>query len=55
MKNLPTYLKEHFTSYSFGVYPIENDTAVAIVIVANKYSPNNFWYSSVAYRPFTTS
>jgi capping protein alpha len=26
------------------VYPTENDSAVAILLVANRYSPNNFWY-----------
>jgi capping protein (actin filament) muscle Z-line, alpha len=26
-----------------GVYPVESDSAVAILLVANKYSPQNFW------------
>lgn len=34
---------EHFPSYTIGVYPAENDTAVSLVLVANKYSPQNFW------------
>lgn len=25
------------------MYPTENDSAVAILLVANRYSPNNFW------------
>ncbi|CAJ2504875.1 Uu.00g122690.m01.CDS01 [Anthostomella pinea] len=43
LKSLATYAKEHYPNASYGVYPIENDSKVAIVIVANKYSPNNFW------------
>ncbi|EME89396.1 uncharacterized protein MYCFIDRAFT_201917 [Pseudocercospora fijiensis CIRAD86] len=34
---------EHFPSYSIGVYPVDNDSTVALVLVANKYSPQNFW------------
>lgn len=44
LKGLTTYVKEHFPNAAYGVYPIENDTKIAIIIVANKYSPNNFWY-----------
>ncbi|OAA51886.1 F-actin-capping protein subunit alpha [Metarhizium rileyi] len=43
LKSLGTYVKEHFPNASFGAYPIESDSKVAIIIVANKYSPNNFW------------
>ncbi|KAH9884102.1 2-oxoisovalerate dehydrogenase beta subunit [Xylariomycetidae sp. FL2044] len=43
LKSLSSYVKEHFANASYGVYPIENDSRVAIIIVANKYSPNNFW------------
>lgn len=43
LKSLSTYVKEHFPSASYGVYPIENDTKIAVIIVANKYSPNNYW------------
>jgi capping protein alpha len=41
-----TYVKEHFPSAAYGAYPIESDSKVAVIIVANKYSPNNFWYVS---------
>jgi capping protein (actin filament) muscle Z-line, alpha len=34
---------EHYLNAACGVYPIENDTKLAIVIVSSKYSPNNFW------------
>ena len=43
IKSLGTYVKEHFPNAAYGVYPIESDSKVAAVIVANKYSPNNFW------------
>ncbi|KAI1494841.1 2-oxoisovalerate dehydrogenase beta subunit [Biscogniauxia mediterranea] len=43
LKSLSTYVKEHFPNASYGVYPIENDSKVAVIIVANKYSPNNYW------------
>ncbi|KAI1814875.1 subunits of heterodimeric actin filament capping protein Capz [Poronia punctata] len=43
LKSLSPYVKEHYPSASYGVYPIENDSKVAIIIVANKYSPNNYW------------
>ncbi|KAH8897066.1 2-oxoisovalerate dehydrogenase beta subunit [Thozetella sp. PMI_491] len=43
LKSLSSYVKEHFPSAAHGVYPIENDSKIAIIIVANKYSPNNYW------------
>ncbi|KUJ23007.1 subunits of heterodimeric actin filament capping protein Capz [Mollisia scopiformis] len=43
LKTLGSHVKEHFPNASYGVYPIENDSKIAIVVVANKYSPNNFW------------
>ncbi|KOS17295.1 F-actin-capping protein subunit alpha [Escovopsis weberi] len=42
-KNLGSYVKEHFPSAAFGAYPIESDSKIAIVIVANKYNSKNFW------------
>lgn len=39
-------MKEHFPNASLGVYPIESDSKLAIIVVANKYSPNNFWYGN---------
>ncbi|KAJ4293756.1 hypothetical protein N0V88_005264 [Collariella sp. IMI 366227] len=44
LKGLATYVKEHFPNAAYGAYPIENDSKIAIIIVANKYSPNNYWY-----------
>ncbi|KAK8217537.1 F-actin-capping protein subunit alpha [Zalaria obscura] len=43
LESLSTHAAEHFPASSIGVYPTENDSAIALVIVANKYSPNNFW------------
>ncbi|KAK4166479.1 F-actin-capping protein subunit alpha [Cladorrhinum sp. PSN259] len=43
LKTLSTYVTEHFPNATYGAYPIENDSKVAVIIVANKYSPNNFW------------
>ncbi|KGO73964.1 WASH complex, F-actin capping protein, alpha subunit [Penicillium italicum] len=43
LKSFGVHAREHYPNSSYGVYPIENDSAVAIVLVANRYSPNNFW------------
>ncbi|KAH6894402.1 F-actin-capping protein subunit alpha [Thelonectria olida] len=43
LKNLSTYVQEHFANAAYGVYPIESDSRIAVIIVGNKYSPNNFW------------
>jgi hypothetical protein len=44
LKSLGAHVKEHYPNATFGVYPIENDSKIALLVVANKYSPNNFWY-----------
>jgi hypothetical protein len=44
LKSVSSYVKEHFANAACGVYAIENDSKIAVIIVANKYSPNNFWY-----------
>ncbi|KJR85719.1 capping protein (actin filament) muscle Z-line, alpha [Sporothrix schenckii 1099-18] len=43
LKSLATYVKDHFERPAFGVYPIDNGARIAILIVSNKYSPQNFW------------
>ena len=48
LKSLSGYVQDHYPNASYGAYPVENDTKIAIIIVANKYSPNNYWY---AFRP----
>ena len=49
LKAVGLYTKEHYPNSACGVYPIENDSKIAIVIVANKYSPSNFWYEITSY------
>ncbi len=43
VKSTSKHAEDHYPSSTYGVYPIENDSKIAIVLVANKYSPNNFW------------
>lgn len=46
IKSLAKHAEDHYPNSSYGVYPIEDDSKIAILLVANKYSPNNFWYAS---------
>lgn len=59
VKSLSTHAAEHYPKSSLGVYPIEDDTQIAILTVANKYSPSNFWNgrwrSSYIYSPSSGS
>ncbi|KAH7119790.1 F-actin-capping protein-like protein subunit alpha-1 [Dendryphion nanum] len=59
LKSLSTHTSEHYTKSSLGVYPTSDDTALAILTVANKYSPSNFWTgrwrSSYLYNPSSGS
>lgn len=59
IKSLNTHASEHYPKSSVGVYPISDDTALAIVTVASKYSPSNFWNgrwrSSYVYNPSTST
>ncbi|QSZ36011.1 hypothetical protein DSL72_007135 [Monilinia vaccinii-corymbosi] len=43
LKSLGPHVAEHFPNASYGAFPIEDDSKIAILVVANKYSPNNFW------------
>ncbi|RDL37188.1 Subunits of heterodimeric actin filament capping protein Capz [Venustampulla echinocandica] len=43
LKSVGAHVKEYYPSASCGIYPIEDDSKIAILVVANKYSPNNFW------------
>ncbi|KAK4999304.1 F-actin-capping protein subunit alpha [Elasticomyces elasticus] len=38
-----TYASEHYASSTFGIYPAESTSSIALVLVANKYSPSNYW------------
>ncbi|PQE30436.1 F-actin-capping subunit alpha protein [Rutstroemia sp. NJR-2017a WRK4] len=59
LKSLGPHVAEHFPNASYGAYPIENDSKIAIIVVANKYSPNNFWNgrwrSLYIYEPSSSS
>ncbi|MCJ1364446.1 F-actin-capping protein subunit alpha [Acarospora aff. strigata] len=59
LKSLATHAREHYPSSTYGVYPTDSDSAIAILLVANKYSPNNFWngrYRSLyTFHPASTS
>ncbi|KAJ5215396.1 F-actin-capping protein subunit alpha [Penicillium cinerascens] len=58
LKSLAVHAREHYTSCSYGVYPIENDSSVAILLVANRYSPNNYWngrFRSIYQVPVSSS
>lgn len=43
-KSLALHAREYYPSSTHGVYATHADSAIAILLVANKYSPNNFWY-----------
>ncbi|KAF2117096.1 F-actin-capping protein-like protein subunit alpha-1 [Lophiotrema nucula] len=59
VKSLGTHASEHYPKASLGVYPIEDDSQIAIHTVANKYSPSNYWNgrwrSSYIYNPSSGS
>lgn len=46
-KALDPYVQEHFPNAAHGVYPVENDSKIAIIIVGTKYSPKNYWFVSI--------
>ncbi|KAL9045968.1 MAG: hypothetical protein Q9214_001083 [Letrouitia sp. 1 TL-2023] len=59
LKTLSTYTKEHYPSSTYSVYPTSSDSELTIVVVANKYSPSNFWNgrwrSTYVYSPSASS
>ncbi|KAL6709871.1 F-actin-capping protein subunit alpha [Coniothyrium glycines] len=59
VKSLGNHAAEHYPKASHGVFPTSDDSALAIVTVANKYSPSNFWNgrwrSSYVYNPSSGS
>ena len=48
-KALRAHADEHYPSATVGAFPAENDSKVALVLVSNKYSPNNFWYACLVF------
>ncbi|MCJ1282456.1 F-actin-capping protein subunit alpha [Xylographa opegraphella] len=45
LKAVGAHAAEHYTSSTYGVFPTptSHDRTLAILLVANKYSPSNFW------------
>jgi len=43
LKSLSTHAAEHYSNATFSVFPTKSDTTLAIILVANKYSPSNYW------------
>ncbi|KAI9826554.1 MAG: F-actin-capping protein subunit alpha [Thelocarpon impressellum] len=43
LKAVGVHANEHFPDAAYGVYPTEEDSSIAIVVVSNKYSPQNYW------------
>ncbi|MCJ1312266.1 F-actin-capping protein subunit alpha [Agyrium rufum] len=43
LTSLKTYASEHFPSSTTAVFPVSSSSEIAILLVANKYSPSNFW------------
>ncbi|KAI8931780.1 hypothetical protein NX059_011418 [Plenodomus lindquistii] len=61
LKALSTHTSEHYPTSSYGIYPVPSSSpsSLAILTVANKYSPTNYWNgrwrSSYIYTPSTGS
>ncbi|KAA6413582.1 MAG: f-actin-capping subunit alpha [Lasallia pustulata] len=59
LKSLATHAREHYPTSTYAVFPSASDSALAILLVANRYSPSNFWNgrwrSTYLYNPTTAS
>ena len=57
LKSFSTHASEHYSSPTYGVYPF--DDQIAMLLVANRYSPSNFWNgrwrSTYLYNPSSGS
>jgi hypothetical protein len=42
-KPLATHSQEHYAHAVHGVFPADHDSAVALALVSDKFSPANFW------------
>ncbi|OAG00039.1 F-actin capping protein, alpha subunit [Paraphaeosphaeria sporulosa] len=55
LKTLRSHGTEHYPKYHIGVYPTSDDSQIALLTVASKYSPANYWNgrwrSSYLYTP----
>lgn len=43
-KSLSAHAREHYPASTYSVLPTSSDSTLAILLVANKYSPSNYWY-----------
>lgn len=43
LKTLSIHAREHFPASTYSIFPSSDDSTLAILLVANKYSPSNFW------------
>ncbi|KAF1976856.1 F-actin-capping protein-like protein subunit alpha-1 [Bimuria novae-zelandiae CBS 107.79] len=43
VKSLRSHGSEHYPAYHIGAYPTTSDTQIALLTVASKYSPANYW------------
>ena len=50
-KSLSTHASEHYPNASVGVYPTDNDSTIALVLVSNKYR----WRSIYTFDPSSSS
>ncbi|MCJ1301725.1 F-actin-capping protein subunit alpha [Hypocenomyce scalaris] len=59
LKSLSAHAREHYPASTYSVFPTSSDSTLAILLVANRYSPSNFWNgrwrSTYLYNPSTSS
>ncbi|KAJ4349537.1 F-actin-capping protein subunit alpha [Didymosphaeria variabile] len=59
LKTLRSHGTEHYPEYNIGVYPTNDDSQIALLTVASKYSPANYWNgrwrSSYLYTPSSST
>lgn len=42
-KSLSTHAGEHYPNSTIAIFPTSSDSTLVLLLVANKYSPSNFW------------
>jgi capping protein alpha len=59
IKQLSTHTSEHYPTSSYAIFPTADASALALLTVANKYSPTNYWNgrwrSSYIYTPSSST
>ncbi|MCJ1422769.1 F-actin-capping protein subunit alpha [Sticta canariensis] len=51
-KSLSTHAGEHYPDSTIAIFPTSSDSILVLLLVANKYSPSNFWYP-VSFSSYT--